>query len=1238
MKLISRSIRLTTAALATAALAAVVAVPAGAAGPEGALNANNLAAGEYTSNFAAGDFTVHAAPGKDVDVDGSDRTSDRGDEYTQRLKLNGSGSAANRSLSFTVDDATQVIVHARSGSGSSDRALGLYDEAWSLLDEAPALADDSGSPITTEVLEVPAAGTYWIASTGSGVNVYHAQIGLDEPQERPAWDTVSAPTVDSLSVNADDPSRIDVTYSGLVGDDGADLAHAALMDASGAVVDRDFTATEGASGSLSLTPPGSGTYTVEVSLTRAGEDAALVSAPAALEDFSLPLAGPSITGSLTTAVSGGTATVTLEWGAVAEAESYSIETARGGDFATVLDGITDTTTAVPGLEPGSTYQMRVVAHRGSDVAVGESTDIDVAASVERWQVADVGSNASSSTGAVDNGDGTVTFDATGSSTKFASSEDGFQYFYTQVDPDTENFTLTATFRVDDASRKDNQSGFGIIAVDDLVAGESSHRYFNSAGALVTRYNEGTDQIVDGSPGARFVTGYTGATNDATAGARDSSGSRDFDPEYRPEITTGPKFGDGDVYEFTLRRSNTGFHAIWHREGSDDIEVIEYDPDMLLAQNPEHFYVGLATARKIAVTVTDWEFTTVHPDNDEEAQERPIEQIPTSLTVDVTRTTAATSLDVPLVADFYGTGQILDADGAVVVDGLELVPGERVSGSVDLVSGDNQFTARAIPAAEQPQLGEYEALESLDPVDVALTITVDAIGYPGQSVWVAPEAAADGAGTQADPVDIYTAVAFAQPGQQVVLTDGTYALNRAVVVERGRDGTENAPITLMSEPGARAVLDLSDSVSGGLHLRADWWHVYNLEITGSGDKLKPMLIQGNHNIVERVESHHNQDTGIQISGSSSEPPALWPSHNLVVSSVAHHNADAGGNDADGFAAKLTVGEGNVFRHNIAHHNIDDGWDLYAKSTTGPIGTVVIEDSVAYNNGWLSDDPSRTGEGNGFKLGGESMPGDHLLRNSVSYGNLGTGVTSNSGPDVRLDRVTSVDNDRGVRLETNASATDYVAGGVLSWRNPSADVLGLKQDDESLIAAQDNYFDGATANASDGRPAEVTADWFILDDPSGVTPEIASDGSVDMSGLFALTDVAPEDTGARLTVGDGSTDIEVLPEVQGPSAWFATTVYTAGDRVQHEGYEYEARWWTRNNEPGAHAWGPWVKVGEVHAPAAVAECAVAWDPSHVYTGGELVSVDGVNYRAQWWTRAQEPGGSVWGPWAAVGTCAA
>ncbi|MBD5787865.1 right-handed parallel beta-helix repeat-containing protein [Cellulosimicrobium terreum] len=1163
MSPIGRTLRTSLAVLTATALTFTSAASAVAVGPDTALDASDLAPGSYTTVVDTGtDFTIRATASKAVTVDATDRVSDRGDAFTQRIKLNGSGTADARSLHFTVgadDVPTQVVVNTRSG-GSGDRALALYDASGEIA-RVDALADDATVPVATAVIDIDAAGDYYLASPSSGVNVFSAQLGPVDLGERAPWADAAAPTVDAVGVDPGDPGTLLVDYTGLLGAGGGDVARATLYDATGAVADQALSVADGPGGTVALSPPTSGDYEVEISLTRYAEDTPLTSMRVAVEDFSLPLAGPEIASALTTAVAGDQGTVTVEWSESPEAESYSVQTSQDGTtWATAVDGVAGTTADVPGLTTGAMYQLRAVAHRGTDEAAGAPFEVAVATEVERWATTEVGSNANTGGAVTDNGDGTITFDAKASTTKLASSEDGFQYFYTKIDPATENFTLDATFRVDDSATKDNQSGFGILAVDSMVPGSGSDRYFNSAGALVTRYGEGTATVVDGMPGARFVEGYTGATDDATAGTRDSSGSQVFDPTYRADAT-GPKFTDGDVYELTLRRSNTGFHAIWHKDGTD-LEVIDYDPDMLLQQDPDALYVGMVVARKIVVTVTDWDFTTIAPEDDEAAVDPPTTYIPADLRVDVTSTTPEDSIDVPLVSSMYGTGQILDADGNVVVDDVALAPGERVLVPLDLAQGENSFTARLLPDAEQPQLDEYEAIESTDPVDVPLEFTVRRYGEPGQSIRVAPDGTPDGDGTLASPLDLHTAVAFAQPGQQVVLAGGAYVLDRKVVAERGRDGTQGAPITLMSEPGTRATLDLSQSPDGGLVLRGDWWHVYDLEITGSLDKAKPMLVEGNHNVVERVESHHNADTGIQISGRSAEPPSMWPSHNLVVSSEAHNNADAGGNDADGFAAKLTVGEGNVFRHNISHHNIDDGWDLYAKSTTGPIGTVVVEDSVAYDNGWLEADPTRTGEGNGFKLGGESMPGDHLLRNSISFGNLATGVTSNSGPDIRLDDVTSVANERGVRLETNASTTAYQANGVISWQNPTVDVLALEQDDTSLVTDPSNHWNLDGTSTADPS-------WFVSSDVDGVRPVIAADGSVDMSGLLEPTDAAPSDTGARLGPVEAPTVIDLLPEVTTPLE-NVEAPSISGNPVKGSTLVAGAGTWSRDDVETTHRW--------------------------------------------------------------------
>lgn len=49
------------------------------------------------------------------------------------------------------------------------------------------------------------------------------------------------------------------------------------------------------------------------------------------------------------------------------------------------------------------------------------------------------------------------------------------------------------------------------------------------------------------------------------------------------------------------------------------------------------------------------------------------------------------------------------------------------------------------------------------------------------------------------------------------------------------------------------------------------------------------------------------------------------------------------------------------------------------------------------------------------------------------------------------------------------------------------------------------------------------------------------------------------------------------------------------------------------------------------------APAWSPVVVYTGGNLVSHNGHNWKAKWWTQNEEPGTTgEWGVWADQGVC--
>ncbi|KAI7244621.1 hypothetical protein KC345_g12147, partial [Hortaea werneckii] len=200
-------------------------------------------------------------------------------------------------------------------------------------------------------------------------------------------------------------------------------------------------------------------------------------------------------------------------------------------------------------------------------------------------------------------------------------------------------------------------------------------------------------------------------------------------------------------------------------------------------------------------------------------------------------------------------------------------------------------------------------------------------------------------------------------------------------------------------------------------------------------------------------------------------ADWPSYNQIIGVYSHDNFDPdNGEDADGFAAKLTIGPGNVFDSCISAWNTDDGWDLYTKSDTGPIGTVTIKNSIAYKNGQTSDGNSTANsDGNGFKLGGEKIAVNHIVQNSIAFQNKKHGFTYNSNPgSIQLTNNTSWSNgesnfafDTGTHQFTNnlsfagtssdkTSGTDVLSTNVWWKSGASTNAKGLAASSADFVS--------------------------------------------------------------------------------------------------------------------------------------------------------------------------------------------
>lgn len=353
-------------------------------------------------------------------------------------------------------------------------------------------------------------------------------------------------------------------------------------------------------------------------------------------------------------------------------------------------------------------------------------------------------------------------------------------------------------------------------------------------------------------------------------------------------------------------------------------------------------------------------------------------------------------------------------------------------------------------------------------------------------YVTADASKDGTGSSwDDPMTIYNVIGNnaniispLQPGDTVYVKPGVYQwntnwstnttgliltasgtyknyiniVNAAYDSDSGYTGTETE--ALLSFYGQNFA-----SNARGVQIYGDYVYWYGIDICGAGDN--GMYVAGNYNTIEFCEFYNNRDTGLQLGRAYSEYTTVdtWPNYNLIKNCTSHNNYDneTYGENADGFAAKLTVGYGNVFDGCIAYRNSDDGWDLYAKTDSGNIGQVIIYNCVAFENGYLeytqqecnklfpswtgiyseADDKTgdnlyglnsyktRDGDGNGFKLGGSVMEGDVLMYNCLSFNNRMHGVTDNSNPGVlSVNYTTSYNNSGAVDDDSDSDYFGYI----------------------------------------------------------------------------------------------------------------------------------------------------------------------------------------------------------------------
>lgn len=1111
-------------------------------------------------------------------IDSSTKKFDDGYAATQRINFGGKLDAdtPKNAISFTTSGASDVKVWWVEGGADNRQITVVNSKGETVYTSNETLAQGD---LCISSFELPDAGTYFLGGDKGNNYLFKVSVteGASAEIDRADWATVADPVITSAVQNKD---KIDVTVTADVSAaTGGDQVVVAMTDKDGNKTELRSLA-EKTEHTLSFTPSESGTYTFTAVLSREGETDKTSAEVQA--DYVLPLGVTNIS----SATNKGKGSVEIIWSPVKEATAYNVY-ANDEKVGTSEE----TSYTVTGLTVGEKYSFKISAVRGEEEG-DKSAPMEATVTEEEqqlWGFTIYGTSTSTTDGSNGyegsvNEDGKVTvFSENGKGKIQPAGQDGISFYYTPI-PTNLNFTVRANVHVDKWTYSNGQDGFGMLAIDSIpeVYGTKdfwSNQYMALASKVEYRYDpefaevtydstlgnkysmqlglgintklgitpenidkvmaSDTETIKQVANGIQYPLEITAAEQGLDAGTYNIVGN-----VTNPDALKGPSIAELTDFVMEIQRNNTGYFISYYSQDGELIRTQKfYDPKALDQLDSENVYVGFFASRNARATFSDVKVTTIDPKDDAPAEEKPVEGVTPRLNIKSGNVSNSESYTLTLFANVAGTAEI-SVNGAKD-SVIQLSANTNTNTVVKLTqSGVNKITVVFTPDPDQ-ELPDGQVLASTDPVTKEHNVTFENKFAAQTNLYVSPDGNSEGNGGPEHPLDIYTAVNVAQPGQIIVVMEGTYLLDSPVHIARGLNGSESKPIYMIADPeaSARPVFDFQGKCQG-FRAGGDYWYFKGFDVTNTQNGQGGFYVNGNHNTLDQINAYNNGNTGIQISAynNSSDPKELWPCDNLILNCTSHNNADGGYEDADGFAAKLTVGTGNVFEGCIAYNNADDGWDLFAKTATGPIGAVTIRNSVAYGNGYL-EDGTVAGNGNGFKLGGEGLPGGHMLINCIAFGNKADGITSNSCPDVKVEKCTTYNNKKSnINLYTRDSvtATDFSVKGLISYKYlPAAryiseitavdyavaDIFNIKNQDP--ISGSDIFiWNGSGSVNKDGTA--VTEENFVSLVFDG---EIRrnEDGTINMNDFLVLSESAPDSSGARFDTEDETLKPKPSPDL-------------------------------------------------------------------------------------------------------------
>ncbi len=598
---------------------------------------------------------------------------------------------------------------------------------------------------------------------------------------------------------------------------------------------------------------------------------------------------------------------------------------------------------------------------------------------------------------------------------------------------------------------------GAWVVDVVGSGASSVSFTTSTSGMTERYDKFSNGC--GGAGSTKATSATGATTmswTATSGSRIVHSLAAF----------APAGGGGGTGPFTLTTSVSGSGTV--------------------ARNPNASSYAAGTVVSLTATpASGWSFTgwsgavsgTTNPIN---------------VTMDANKTVTATFTQnttgtFTLTTSVSGSGSI-----ALNPSGGTYASGTVVSATATAASGWT-FTGWSGAAT-----GTTNPVSITMNANKTLTATFTANTSSGD-LFVATNGTASNPGTLASPTTLESAITRIAAGGTIWVRGGTYNYSVGITIAPGNNGSSGATKKIFAYQSEVPVYDFTAQGVGtsnrGITMNGNFWHLKGVTVQHAGDN--GIYIGGNNNTVELCTTQFNSDTGLQLGRSSSTLTSMsqWPANNLILNCTSHDNSDPTGENADGFACKLTTGTGNVFRGCIAHHNSDDGWDLFTKTDTGPIGPVLIENCIAYSNGQLSNGTiNANGDRNGFKLGGDGIAVQHTIRRCIAFNNLHHGFTDNNNPGpITVTNNTSFNNTQ--------SNFNFRSGGHSVFTNNASLNAGSSDATFDTLTGTTNLFWKNGASDNNGGTKVISAsDFQSLTPPNPFTRN--TDGSINLGNFCKL----------------------------------------------------------------------------------------------------------------------------------------